>query len=122
VRTVWTNGTRHPVGNDKEYWLGDSRGKWEGDTLVVDVTGFNDETWLDRAGNFHSTELHVVERWKFIDANTIDYSATIEDPKVFSRPWTINVILYRRREKNFQLIEDYRFTIPYDQYYPPKKP
>ena len=122
VRTIWTNGTRHPSGEAKEYWLGDSRGRWEGDTLVVDVTDFNDETWLDRAGNFHSEALHVVERWKFIDANTIDYSATLEDPKVYSRPWTLNIVLYRRREKNFQLIEDYRFTVPYDQYYPPKKP
>ena len=122
VRTIWTNGTRHPAGETKEYWLGDSRGHWEGDTLVVDVTDFNDETWLDRSGNYHSEALHVTERWKFIDANTIDYSATIEDPKVFSRPWTLNVILYRRREKNFQLIEDYRFTLPYDAHYPPKKP
>ena len=54
---------------------------WEGDTLVVDVTDFNDETWLDRAGNFHSEALHVIERWKYLDANTIEYRGTLEDPE-----------------------------------------
>lgn len=122
VRTIFTNGTKHHAGEAKEYWLGDSRGHWEGDTLVVDVTDFNDETWLDRAGNFHSEALHLVEHWKFLDANTIEYKATVEDPNVFSRPWNLSVILHRHREKNFQLIEDYRFTLDYDQYYPPKKP
>ena len=86
--------------------------------LVVDVTDFEDETWLDRAGDFHSTDMHVVERWKFLDANTIDYKATIEDPQVFSRPWDIEVFLYRHREKDFQLIENYCFTLDYDKYYP----
>jgi hypothetical protein len=118
VRTIHTNGTLHPVQTDNEFWLGDSRGKWEGDTLVVDVRDFNDETWLDRAGNFHSTALHVVERWKLLDANTIEYKATLEDPQVFSRPWNINVILHRHREKNFQLIEDYCFTLDYESSYP----
>ncbi len=118
VRTIHTNGTRHPVETDNEFWLGDSRGRWEGDTLVVDVTDFNDETWLDRAGNFHSTKLHVVERWTFLDPDTLEYAATLEDPDVFSRPWNINVILNRHREKNFQLIEDYCYTLDYDQYYP----
>ncbi len=120
VRTIHTNGTWHPPGEPRELWLGDSRAKWEGDTLVVDVTDFNDETWLDRAGNFHSDALHVVERWRLIDANTIDYSARIEDPKVFSAAWTVRVLLHRHREKDFQLIEDYRFTLDFDQFYPPK--
>lgn len=120
VRTIHTNGTPHPGGETNEFWLGDSRGHWEGDTLVVDVSDFNDETWLDRAGNFHSDALHVVERWTFLDPNTIEYKARIEDPKVFSAPWDISAILHRHREKNFQLIEDYRFTLDYDQYYPPK--
>lgn len=120
VRTIFTNGTGHPPGDTREFWLGDSRGHWEGDTLVVDVVDFNDETWLDRSGNFHSPELHVVERWKFLDANTIEYKATLEDPQVFSRPWNIAVILHRHREKNFQLIEDYRFTVDWEGYYPPK--
>jgi len=119
VRTIHTNGTDHPQ-DPLDWWLGDSRGHWEGDTLVVDVKNFNDKTWLDRAGNFHSDELHVVEYWKFLDANTVEYKATIEDPKTFSRPWNLSAILYRHREKNFQLIEDYRYTLEYDQYYPPK--
>jgi hypothetical protein len=118
VRTIYTNGTLHPETSDNEYWLGDSRGRWEGDTLVVDVADFNDETWLDRAGNFHSTKLHVIERWQFLDANTIEYKATVEDPEVFSKPWDISVILHRHRENNFQLIEDYCFTLDYDKYYP----
>lgn len=121
VRTVYTNGTQHPD-NPNDWWLGDSRGKWEGDTLVVDSKHFNDETWLDRSGNFHSDALHVVERWKFLDVNTIEYQATLEDAQVYSRPWTINVLLHRHREKNFQLIENYCYTQDYDQYYPPKPP
>jgi hypothetical protein len=119
VRTIHTNNTDHPA-EPNEWWLGDSRGQWDGDTLVVDVKHFNDVTWLDRAGNYHSDALHVVERWKYLDANTIDYSATIDDAKVFAKPWTINVILHRHREKNFQVIENYCFTQPYEQYYPPK--
>jgi len=87
---------------------------------VVDVKHFNDKTWLDRSGNFHSDALQVVERWKFLDPNTIEYKATLTDAQVFSKPWNISVILHRHREKNFQLIEDYRYTLDYDQYYPPK--
>jgi hypothetical protein len=120
ARTIHTNKTRHPE-ESQEFWLGDSCGHREGDTLVVDVKDFYDETWLDRAGNFHSTDLHVMERWKFLDPNTIEYTATLEDLNVYSRPWTLSVILHRHREKNFQLIEDYRYTLPYDQYYPPQK-
>jgi hypothetical protein len=118
VRTIHTNGTLHPVVTDNEFYLGDSRGHWEGDTLVVDVTDFNEETWLDRAGNFHSSALHVVERWTLLDPNTIEYKATLEDPKVFSRPWNILVLLHRHRERDFQLIENYCFTLDYDPYYP----
>lgn len=119
VRTINTNGTLHPTEeNANEFWMGDSRAHWEGDTLVVDVTDFNDETWLDRAGNFHSEALHVVEHWTYLDANTIDYRAHLEDPKVFSRPWDIEVLLYRHREKNFQLIENYCYTLDFDKYYP----
>jgi len=86
-------------------WMGQSVGKWEGDTLVVDVTGFNDSSWLDRAGNFHSDKLHVVERWTRTGANTLNYEATIEDPNVFTRPWKISMPLYRRLEKNAQLMD-----------------
>ena len=120
VRTIHTNGTGHPDQTEQGFWLGDSRGHWEGDTLVVDVTEFNDETWLDRAGDHHSDGLHVVERWSFLDPNTISYSATLDDPKVYSRPWTVSVLLNRRRESGFQLIEDYCFTLVYDQFYPHK--
>lgn len=118
VRTIHTNGTLHPEITDNEFYLGDSRGHWEGDTLVVDVTDFNDETWLDRAGNFHSPKLHVVERWTYLDGYTIEYQATLDDPAVFSRPWTLSVQLHRHREKDFQLIENYCFTLGYDKYYP----
>jgi hypothetical protein len=86
-------------------WMGWSNGHWEGDTLVIDVTGLNDQTWFDRAGNFHSDALHVVERYTPRTADTLIYEATIEDPKVFSRPWKINMPLYRRVEKNAQLME-----------------
>ena len=86
-------------------WMGWSRGRWEGDTLVVDVTGFNDQTWFDRAGNFHSDALHVVERYTRTGPDHLSYEATIEDPKVFTRPWKISMPLYRRQEKNAQLLE-----------------
>ncbi len=119
VRNIFTNASEHPD-NANGWLLGDSRGKWDGDTLVVDVQDFTDKTWLDSSGDFHSPDLHVIERWKFLDADTILYRATLEDPQVFSRPWNIDVILYRHRERNFQLIEDYRFTLPFDQYYPPR--
>jgi hypothetical protein len=121
VRTIHTDGTLHPVDRHQEFWLGDSRGHWEGDTLVVDVTDFNDQTWLSRAGDFHDEALHVVERWTLIDANTIDYKATLEDPTVFSKPWNIEVFLYRHREPKFELIENYCYTLDYDQFYPVPK-
>jgi hypothetical protein len=86
-------------------WMGHSVGHWEGDTLIVDVTGLNDQTWFDRAGNFHSDALHVVERYTPLSANALLYEATIEDPKVFSRPWKMSMPLYRRLDKNAQLME-----------------
>jgi hypothetical protein len=86
-------------------WMGQSVGRWEGDTLVVDVTGFNEETWFDRSGNFHSDALHVVERYTRSSPDAIAYEATIEDPKVFTRPWKIRMPLYRRLEKNAQLMD-----------------
>jgi hypothetical protein len=86
-------------------WMGWSRGHWEGDTLVVDVTGLNDQTWFDRAGNFHSDALHVIERYTRSSPDHLSYEATIEDPKVFTRPWKITMPLYRRQEKNAQLLE-----------------
>jgi hypothetical protein len=86
-------------------WMGWSNGHWEGETLVVDVTGLNEQTWFDRAGNYHSDMLHVVERYTPRSADTLMYEATIEDPKVFSRPWKIIMPLYRRVEKNAQIME-----------------
>lgn len=120
VRTIHTNGSDHPERKEQGFWLGDSRGKWDGDTLVVDVTDQNDETWLDRAGAYHSDALHVVERWTYVDPDTISYRATVEDPNVFSKPWNVDVLLHRRRDKNFELIEDYCYTLVYDEYYPHK--
>ncbi len=81
-----------------ESWMGNSRGRWEGDVLVVEVTDHNDRTWLDAAGTFHSNALRVTERYAMRDANTIDYEATIEDPNVFERPWTIRVPLHRQTD------------------------
>jgi hypothetical protein len=86
-------------------WMGWSRGSWEGDTLVVDVTGLNDSSWFDSAGNFHSDALHVVERYTPTSATTMNYEATIEDPNVFTRPWKMSMPLYKRQEKNIQLLD-----------------
>jgi hypothetical protein len=104
VRYIHTNGNPHPEG-PLDWWMGDSRGRWEGNTLVVDVNNFNDVTWFDRAGNFHSDALHVIERYTPIGPDHIRYEATIEDPKVFTRPWTISMLLYRRKEPNAELLE-----------------
>src|SRR6059036_2211695 len=86
-------------------YMGHSVGHWEGDTLVVDVTGFNGKNWFDRAGNFHSASLHLVERFTPIHRDAIRYEVTIEDPETFTRPWRIAMPLYRRLEPNVQLIE-----------------
>jgi len=86
-------------------WMGWSNGSWDGDTLVVDVTAFNGYPWFDRAGNFASGSLHVVERWTPKGPDHIMYEATIEDPTLFTRPWKISFPLYRRLEPNIQLVE-----------------
>jgi hypothetical protein len=86
-------------------WMGQSVARWEGETLVVDVTGFNDQSWFDRAGNFHSDKLHVVERYTRTSPDVITYEATIEDPEVFTKPWKMSMALYRRQEKNAQLMD-----------------
>ena len=104
VRYIYMNGNPHPPG-PIEWWMGDSRGHWDGDTLVVDVIHFNDQTWFDRAGNFHSSALHVVERYTPTGPNHMLYEATIEDPEVFTRPWKISMPLYRRQEANSELLE-----------------
>jgi hypothetical protein len=102
VRTIdMDNHKKAPI----DSWMGWSNGHWEGETLVVDVTGLNEETWFDRAGNFHSDALHVVERYTPRSPDTLSYEALIEDPKVFSRPWKMKMILYRHGEPNAQLLE-----------------
>jgi hypothetical protein len=95
-RLIYTNASTPPEGID--FWMGDSRGRWDGDTLVVSVTNHNDKTWFDMAGNFHSDALRLVERYTMADADTIRYQVTIEDTKVFTRPWTIAMPLHRQKE------------------------
>ena len=86
-------------------WMGRSNGRWEGDVLVVTTTGSNDQTWLDRAGNHHSNKLKVTERFTLLGPNHIRYEATLDDPLTYSRPWTIEMPLYRLIEENAQLLE-----------------
>ena len=97
-RLIYTDGSPHPT--DIDFWMGDSRGHWEGDTLVVDVGNINDKTWLDMAGDFHSDALHVVERYRMTGRDTIEYEATLEDSKVFTKPWTIDIALHRRTDRD----------------------
>ncbi len=109
TRQIYTNGSPHPHRGADDLaggsWMGDSRGRWEGNSLVVDVVDFEPQTWFDRAGNFHSEALHVVERYTRTGPDHMLYEATIEDPKVFTRPWKMTMTLYRRSEKNVQLME-----------------
>jgi hypothetical protein len=88
-----------------ESWMGHSLGKWEGDTLVVTVTNLNDQTWFDRAGNHHSANMKVTERYTMTSPSHILYEATIDDPAVFTQPWTIRMPLYKRLEENAQVFE-----------------
>ena len=102
VRTIFMdNHMEAPV----ESWMGWSNGRWEGDTLVIDVGGLNGQTWLDRAGNFGSAAMRVTERYTLTGPNHLRYEATIEDPTVYSRPWTISMLLYRRMEADARLME-----------------
>ena len=103
TRTIFLDGTPHL--DDLDFWMGDARGKWEGDTLVVDTISLGDKTWFDQAGNFHSDVLKVVERFTPMDATHINYQATIDDAKVFTRPWKMSLIIYRRLEKNLELLD-----------------
>jgi hypothetical protein len=102
VRTVYMED-HMPAPADS--WMGWSNGRWDGDTLVIDTTGFNGRTWLDRSGNFHSDALHVVERISRRSPETLLYEVTLEDPNVFTRPWTMSMPLYRRVEENAQILE-----------------
>ncbi len=103
ARVVYMNRPdfEHPF----EAWMGHSRGSWDGDTLVIDVASHVPDTWFDHAGNFHSEELRVEERYRLVSENVIEYQATVSDPKVFTRPWTIKMPLYRRLEEGARLLE-----------------
>jgi hypothetical protein len=102
VRTIYMDDHKEAPADS---WMGWSNGHWEGETLVVDSTGFNDLSWFDRAGNFHSDALHVVERITAASPDHLNWEATIEDSKVFSRPWKMSMTLYRRKEKGARLLE-----------------
>jgi hypothetical protein len=117
VRYVYTNDTKHPEGHI-DWWLGDSRARWEGDTLVVDIIHFNDQTWFDKAGNFHSEDLHVIERWTPAGPDHINYEVMIEDPKVFTRPWKMSTVLYRRKEPNVRILEYECYAFDVEHLYP----
>jgi hypothetical protein len=104
-RTIYTDGSSHLPGAIDSFWMGDSRGRWEDDTLVVDTIHLSNQTWFDRAGNFHSEALHVVERYTPMSPDHINYEVTIEDPKVFTRPWKMSMPLYRRKEPHVRILE-----------------
>jgi hypothetical protein len=95
-----------PHFDNTDWWMGDTRYHWESDTLVADVVALTDQLWLDQAGNFHSTEFHVVERYRLLDADTLEYEARIEDPVVYSRAWTLRTVLDRVKEPGARIIED----------------
>lgn len=103
-RIVLASSIAHDDGID--FFMGDSRGHWEGNTLVVDVTDLGDQTWLDAAGNYHSDQLHVVERYTLLGPGTMKYEATMDDPMVYARPWTIRTILARVKGRNARIAED----------------
>jgi hypothetical protein len=103
-RIIPTTGEPH-VGSAIKLFQGNSRGRWEGNTLVVDVTNTNGLTWLDNAGNFSSDALHVVERFTLIERDTIHYEARVEDPRVYTRPWTMVSALIRNKEPRFEVWE-----------------
>ena len=102
VRDIYMD---NPGPSQVDSWMGWSVGSWEGDTLVVDVTGIGDGSWLDRAGSHHSYQMHVVERYTMSGPNHIQYEATIEDPQVLTEPFTIRMPLYRRIEENARLMD-----------------
>jgi hypothetical protein len=103
-RIVPTDGRPH-ARDGIRVWNGDSVGRWEGDTLVIDTVNNNGKNWLAQYGDFIGAGTHIVERLKMTDANTIDYRATIEDPALFTRPWTIAFALARSEEKGMEILE-----------------
>jgi hypothetical protein len=105
LRTIYMNADAKQKKAPADSWMGWSTGSWDGDTLVVDSTGFLPYTWFDRAGDYHSDALHVIERYTPVSPYHLMYEATIEDPEVFTRPWKMSFPLYRRMEKNVQLLD-----------------
>ncbi len=103
-RPVYMNEAQHQTA-PVDLWMGWSNGSWDGDSLVIEVNSSIDQTWLDRAGNHHSPAMIVTERYTLVDENHIQYEATINDPKTFSRPWTISMPLYRNIEDDARLLE-----------------
>ena len=106
-----------------DFWAGDTRYRWDGDTLIADVVALTDQMWIDGAGNFHSTDVHIVERYRMTSADTLEYEARIEDPNVYSRPWTLKTVLYRVKQPGARIVEDeclddengvHRHVSPYD--------
>ena len=89
-----------------DWWMGDTRYRWEGDTLVADVVALTDQLWFDQAGNFHSTEVHIVERYRMTGPDTLEYEARIEDPVVYSQPWALKTVLQRIKKRGARIIED----------------
>jgi hypothetical protein len=118
VRTIDLTSKSHEwLEGWPDFWMGDSRGKWEGDTLVVDVRKLDERTWFDHAGNFHTENLHVVERYSPIDRDHIQYEATMDDPGVYTRPWKISMPLYRIIDRNPEIFEwDCRFDQDSEKY------
>jgi len=117
---------RPQLPENMKLWMGQSRGRWEGNTLVVDVTNLNDRTWLDRAGNFHTDALRVVERWTFVNPDMIRYEATLDDPKAYTRPWKIAFNIDRIKEAGYEFLENAchegTSTAPFTQNSPIEKP
>jgi hypothetical protein len=103
IRNIHLKGEHLP--GPIEWYMGDSRGYWEGDTLVVDVVHFTGETWLDRSGNFHSPSLHVIERYTRTGPDHMLYEVTIDDPEVYTEPWQMSMPLYRRLESDVRVLE-----------------
>jgi hypothetical protein len=122
VRTIYMNPNDPNIPKEApaDSWMGWSHGHYEGDTLVIDSTGFVPYTWFDRAGDYHSDALHVTERYTPVSPYHMMYEATIDDPKVFTRPWKMSFPLYRRMEKNIQLVDfnctEFVLDLLYGQY------
>jgi len=103
-RSIPLDGRPH-LPADMKLWMGDSRGHWEGHTLVVDVTNNNDQTWLDQVGAIHGSAMHVTERWTISSPNQLDYEATIDEPSVYTQPWKLGMNYGRNRDKTYEQME-----------------